>query len=717
MPKFFNKPQLGQANLTQAQRTNETGVDNTANAQAQQANRSVDHLLNLGGSAMKIVGKYQANLEAKGRLQSQKEMPFYTQMMQEELNKTENFESLGRDALNSKFDEVTDSFMKRYKDSPFNSQLRNDIEGMRTQVLTQMISKRDGLHAQQVSDATAEAANSLGEQFANGTLGEDSLRVLLDGLTSDSTLAHQVPSSTELDLPEGVREQYKTLTKQQARDSILKGLMMQTGKPENSKVATLLADKDFRQLMEIGDTDEDYNKLVANAFKRGEAADKLNYSTGLNSLKEGLYDVTNQGMNVNIDREVANYRKSGKELTAKDEHKLRKEFAVEHKLILSSDNYIKSMEEGRDPTAGMTRKQREDVYNRSFTDVLNITGENTIGISDINGALSQPLEQSQFLSYIKSGAKIPDKVKQMFDVPAGSSVQKWNEANLAIMSMEAASIGSGYSVEEIIGVKQVSKIRGLARLLNDEQMDEGTKQNAIEALQSRSASFNSKGYLRGDDSTKVDTDWLQSVSKDASWTNDDYVSNAQNADEISGNYQAYKLAGHSDQKAQELALDLFESSNRSFEMPNGGEIAIPREHKYLNNESIVAFSKDAARFPSLKLQRDANVASAVFGDNWYTQWDTNNEISIQKSYNFSKSGKYDMLYKGSVVKNSSFTYGEMEEFISNQDHKTRSKITGVKVERPFKDVEREALEKRSKRVKKGKTPAEVRLQGIFDLTI
>ena len=75
-----------------------------------------------------------------------------------------------------------------------------------------------------------------------------------------------------------------------------------------------------------------------------------------------------------------------------------------------------------------------------------------------------------------------------------------------------------------------------------------------------------------------------------------------------------------------------------------------------------------------------------------------------------------MLFDGRLVKNSSFTYEEMEQFIGTTDHKTRSKITGVKTERPFSEVESEALDRRGKNVKE-KMDAVVRLQHVLDLTI
>jgi len=714
MATFFNKPQLGQAQLQQAQKTTESGVDNAANSRAQQANQSVDALLGLAGSAQKIFGKYQANIEAKDRLESGAEIPFYKQAVEEELNRTENLESLGREGLNSKLDEIKESFMERYKDKPFSSQLSNDIDGLRSNVLTGVITRRDNLHVQKVSDHTSQNASSFASQYADGSMSIEDIAGSLQGLMQESTIAHQVPSSTEMGLEGEGREKYKTLTQKQSRDSIMQGLMIQTGQPKNSKVADLLANKEFRKQMGISPTDVDYNKMVEHARKKGVKADKVVYEQGVDNFKEQLYSITNMGIPVDIDMEIKGYKESGQDITAQDEHKLRKAFKLENATVVTSEKYREQLVDGKDLTVNMTKKDREALYDRAFSDTLDLTASG-VSVSGISGSLRDSSEnQATFRDYIGSGGKLPATVKRLFNVPAGAGVDKWDEANDAIMAMESAASGSGVSVEAIIGVEQVSKVRGLSRLLNDETMDEATKASAIEAFHTNSASFNSKGYLRGTSESKIDTEWLNSVSTDAPWTTDDYVSDQQNADEINGNYEAYRMAGHNQEKAQELALDLFESSNTNFEMPNGGELVIPKAHRYLNNESILAFSKDASRFPSIQQQRQA--LEVLTGEGWVSEWRADRNISVQKSYNYAKTGKYDMLFDGRLVKNSSFTYSELQDFIGTTDHETRTKITGVKTERPFSEVEREANENRKKNIR-DRLYTDEDIQHILDLTI
>ena len=713
MAKFFNKPQLGQTNIQQAEQTSLSGVDNAANTKAARADKSIEMLMGVTNSALNFAGKYNANIEATRRLQSGEQIPKYQQRVRAEMSQIQNLEALSSEEMESKIKEINESFMEGYDDSPYRDQLKNDLGSMKKNVLNQMLMGRDNLHIKKVSDATAGKATSFANQFSEGNLSLQDMESNIAKLVDDSMIAHQVPTSNELGIDDASREKYMSLTRKQAVDSVMRGVMVQVGNPKNSNVAKYIGTKSFRDNMGISDGDEDYNKLVSVAANKGAKADKFNYTQGVDTFKGSLYTMTNQGVTVDIDKQVANFKAQGKELSPQDEHKLRKEFNIENGVVTTSADYVKGLTIGKDVTAGMSSKEREAIYNRSFTDTLGIT-DSGASIGNISGSLGVAENQQSFKDYIQSGGKMPKAVIGLFDVPAGADVDKWNEANAAIMSMEASAAGSGYSVEEIIGVKQVSKIRGLSRLLNDDTMDEATKKNAIEAFHTRSTTFNSKGYLQGTEATRIDPEWIEDVSKDAAWTTDDYVSNQQNADEIAGNYQAYRLAGHDASTAQSMALDLFKESNTSFEMPDGGEIVIPKAHIYLNNESIIAFAKDASRFPSIKEQRDD--IALLTGEGWISEWRADRNISIQKSYNFSKTGKYDMLFDGKLVKDSSFTYSEMQDFIGTVDHKTRAKITGVKSERPFKEIEAEALGQRKKNIK-GKLSSEERMQHIFDLTI
>jgi len=712
--KFYKQQQLSQTQLQQGAQTALSGVDNAANAKAAQADKSIEMLTNSVNTVVgTVAGVYQKNIDAKNRLESGREMASYQQRIKAELSNMPNLESLSKEELQFKVSEINSSFMEGYEDKPYRNQLKNDIEGLQGRVLGQMLTTRDDLHVKKVTDATAEKAAGLAAQYADGTLDYESLQQSLDMLIVDSMVAHQVPTSSELELPEEAREKYMSLTRQQGVDAMLKGIMLHTGEPNNSRLADLMDDSIFRQRLGVSDTDEDYNKMVAFAQSKGAKADKFKYDTDLDGFKNSLYQSTNIGIEVDIEKQVEQYKQNGFLLSPKDEHKLRKEFKRENSVILDSNDYVEKLKDGVDTMINRTPKEQQVVYNRAFTDTLGITDEGT-SLVNITTALGRDIKQSEFKDYIHSGGKIPKSVTKLFDVPAGDSYDKWQNANVALMSMEAAAEGSGYAIESLIGVNTTAKVRGMARIMQDDNLDEAAKAIAIDALHTRSTSFNSKGYLQGTPETKVDTDWLQDVSKDAPWTTNDYVSSLQNAAEIEGNYEAFRLAGYNESTAKDKALELFKKSNINFEMPDGEEIIIPREHKYLNSESIIAFSKDVSRFPTIQEEREAR--QALTGEGWIADWRVDSSLRVQKRHNFAKTGKYDMVFNGAPVKGSGFTYEELEKFIADSPHEVRTKITGVKTERPFSEIEEEAEIQRKKNIKH-KQRVQEQIEHVFNLKI
>ena len=722
--EFFNKQNLSQTQLTQSAKTNLTGVDEAANAKAAQVDSTIDQLNGITNTAFNAVkgisNQYIDNIDKKLAMESKGKIPQYERDVMVAISEIDDIDTMTEDEMTFKIREINSSFMDTYKDSAFRGHLKRDLDSLKKNVMTKMLSSRDTLHSEKVINSTASQAakwaSKLGVGLSAGGITSDKFQEELKILSETARVAAQVPTSNTLGM--AGNEKYIALTTKQANSAVLRGMMSQLSGSNSLQIAQHMSTDAFRKSLGIDAGDAEYNKVVSQALKMGERVERLNYSNDLSSLKEQMYSITNRGEVVDINKHIGSVRESGFQvksedgtvtqvredgfnLTAKDEHKLRKEFKAENDLVVNVESYRKNLTKkngASNITVNMKPKDKEDLLVRTFSDILDVTGDEIMNIDIINGQLDDPEMRLELTNHLIAGGELPKQLKKIFDIPAGSSPEKWNEANAGIISLSTAAIGTGTSIEEILGVNEVSKIRGMSKLLNNEEMDEGTKQLAIEALQSKSISFNSKGYLRGDETTQVDIDWLNDVSKDASWTTDDYVSNTQNADEIAGNYQAYKLAGLSDEIAQDKSLELFKSSNIAFEMPDGSEITIPKKHKYLNNESIIEFSKDISKFPSLEMQRKANISSAIFGDNWYTEWDTNNELSIKKSYNFAKSGEYSMLYKGMPVANSNFTYSEMEDFISKQDHKTRTRITGVETERPFSEIEEEALEIRAKKI-------------------
>jgi len=726
MAKFFNKLQLGQTNIQQAEQTSLSDVDNAANAKAAQADRSIDMLMGVAGSALslgsKLEGRYQDNLNAKNKMLSSEEMVKYSRNIQSKIAGMQDIDSISSEEMQSRIKTIQSDFLEGYDESPYRNQLSDDLQASSRHSLNTMMTARDNLHVKKVSDATAVGATNLFKQYTEGTISREDMLLKSKELIDKSMIAHQVPTSNELGIPNEAREKYMILTRKQGIEAFTRGGMVNLGDPINSKGAKLFGSTDYMEMLGVNEGDPEYTKLTQMFNSRGAKADAFNYTQGVNKLKDGLYTSTNQGVPVDIDKQVELFRSQGNNLTAQDEHKLRKEFKSENSKIVTTESYMENLVgvnsrgkkiASRDITIGMAPKAAQAIYEKSEAFILKANGQ-PVTPELWNTQMADPQIASEFGKYIHSGGQVSKATVRSFEVAAGYgekgslvTAKKYSDNNIALMSISGAIADSGKTIEEVLAPEIVSKTRGYARLYNDDLMDEATKKNAIEQLSLNSTSFNSRGYINATKETPVDTEWSNKFSKDAPWTGEDFVSAAQNDAELRHYYQLFKMQGMSDGDAQDKSEDLFKASNRPFEMPNNDEITVPTKHVYLNRESILAFSKDASKFPSLKSSRDTN---------GWLGFSIDSEVSIKKDHSYGKTGKYKLYHDG-VGQGDAFTYEELSEWISTQPKEVQEKIIGEKIESSYKDAEAKAYENRNKKVNRDKISLDERIQNIFDLAI
>ena len=118
--KFFNKPQLGQAQLSNSQQSNLPTNDRSAEIKAQQAARNIEQLSGLGQKVVsQVTGAYLENIDAKNRLASGQQRPEFLSYVDSQIAQTENFESLGSEGLQQKYREYSQGFMDQHKDKPY----------------------------------------------------------------------------------------------------------------------------------------------------------------------------------------------------------------------------------------------------------------------------------------------------------------------------------------------------------------------------------------------------------------------------------------------------------------------------------------------------------------------------------------------------------------------------------------------------------------------
>lgn len=665
MPKFFNKPQMGQVQLNQAQRTNLQGQDIRAQQKAENAAKGIDML---SGMAQQLVtsadGIYSRNLQEKHRIASAKLRNDFLKHVEDNIKNTKDFDYTSDDGLKQKYKEYSDSFLEKHKDEPFIHQLRSDLEGYGAQVVPSMYSRRDAISTQKVSDYTSQVGLDNSNMYSKGLMSDKAYLQEASNTIQSSTEALQTPSSSSVPLSEEQREVgYKGLLIGDARKAYMKGVAIQLANPENSKLANLVQTEEFMELVGVNASDEDYQKLVGVAIRKGQQADKANYKTALGGFKEALYVQTNQGVSVDVGLAVERFKASGQPLTAEDEHKIRKEFKGQNELLSNTSNYLETLSNKRyDITSTMDKKKRESIYDRAFTDIMEIAGEPP-SIDVVNSQLSNPVVVSKLQDYLEVNGQLPERFTKQFDIPSGISIKddnKWLEANKLVNKLDSITVGTDRSVEELIGAVEVSKVRGIARILEDTSLTRPEKTEALELLSKKITTYNTSGYIKSIDGDTVDKTWLQEVASNAPDTTDDYVGIKQNADEIEHYYNLQKLANVPDKIAKERAVEIFKKNNVSFEMPNGDEIAIPKKHDLISEDGIIAYAR------TLKEYEEAS-SSPWFGsgDNWFDQWSNESELSISRGVGFGQTQKYNVYYGDKFLK--SFSYDDYVKVISNPD--------------------------------------------------
>tara|TARA_R110000850_G_scaffold10327_3_gene37050 strand:+ start:5128 stop:7278 length:2151 start_codon:yes stop_codon:yes gene_type:complete len=692
--KFFNKPQLGQTQLDQAQQTNETGIDNRANSQAKQAQKSLELLSGITQGIEKvgytIAGKYQANIDKARSLESKKQLQFYQEEVHKELTSLRDLDSMSDADMQSKMTEIKSDFLKEHKDRPYTSQLRDDLDKVQPNVLNQFISGRTNMHVKKVSNNVSEEASSLGQQLSSGTLDGKGFMEQFNALLDDGTIAHQSPESSRLIDSTEVRTKYQTLTRRQTIDAAMKGVLVQTGKPENSAIADIIGSKEFRKSMGIKASDTEYNKLVDYAVKKGAQADKFQYDSGLDGLKESLYKQTNNGMSVDIDKAVDMFRGGGKKLTEQDEHKLRKQFKGENEQVVNVDNYLKnlSLEKGaHDITNGKTKKEQEAIFNGAFRQVLNF-GDTPMSMDGLTGQLSSAAEKHGFGVFMRSGGTIPKSTLDTF-APVGTDIQKWAKTNTAMQAMSAALVGTGKEITTVLGAKRVGKIRAMANVLNNKGLSSQEQTQQMTIINSSFSNINSRGKMRPIEGSEIDMDTLREAAGDGYRTTDILNGNRQNLEEMTHLAAINELAGDSGSVAAERAVQQFNDGHAKYENPDGTEIAIPVAHRTLNPTGLLMYAKG-----------ETEIAKRINNDNFTFLGDfrVDRQIGMRKSAEFNASGNYLLTYNGVVLPGSAFNYKQYTDYIATLPSADRRKVDET-INKSKLENKEDSLESRKKKTK------------------
>ena len=694
--QFFNKPQLGQAQLSNSQQSNLPDSDARAQQKAQQAAKSIDMLSGLGQKVNSTIsGVYMKNIDEKNKLQSKTQRPKFLDHVEKQISSTPHFESLNNEALEEKYKEYSDSFLEDHKDAPYANQLKSDMEQMGGHMLGNMIQQRGAMHTKIVGDATSQSASDAMQMYMDKQSDLDGLNDTLIDLHLSATEGFQDPASSTLPLNEDNRHNYKAnVTSKLSLDSIMSGIMPHTVKPNDSRAAELIDSKGFREMFNISPNNKEYNKYVKKAYDNGIRADKINYDNGIDGFKEELYGKTNKGFFVDIDQELKTFADSGQHITEQDEHKLRKAFKVENKVIIDSDSYVENLsrEKGAyDTTLNMTKKNREDTWDRAFTDTIGSTGDN-MSVETVNAQLSDKNSLSRLHDYFAKGGGMSPKIGRMFEMPAGTNSinnPKWLVANSALMLMSEAAKETGVSITSAIGADRVGKIRAIANIQSNPILsDEAKEQQQLTILDDYSK-INSRGYIKPMEGSTVNKERLIEASRDANWTTDDLEGAHQNAELMLHYAYQNERVGMGGEDAEELAEQQFNDGHSQHENPDGTEIAIPVEHKNLNPTGLIMFAKGHPDIANrVRKQSITN----------FTEYRTNRQIGMKKTPDFNVTKEYELTFDGEPVRSARFKYEDYSEYINTLPLKFQREVN-KDLNKSRQETIKGASEKRERRAK------------------
>jgi len=705
--EFFKSPQLGQAQLTDAQQTGLTGEDRAAVTKAQLASQSIQTLHNMGKNVVhSISGVYQDNIKYKNKVQSKQHHKFFQAEVKQKIANTPNFESIGDEDLKKKYLEYSEEFMEAHRDKPYADTLEKDLALMGDDMLGFMIKTRGAKHTQIVTDATAESANGLGQMFTSGMISDEQFNGRIAELQYDATFGLQDPASSNLPFSDEDRAKYRAnITSKQSSKAILKGLLIQAGNPKNSKLAAKMNTPEFRKFMNIDDTNEEYNKSMYLLAKKGRAADKLNYDKGIDGLKETLYTMTNQGLPVNIDKQLDGFKQQGKAISAQDEHKIRKAFKNENDLVIKTSNYLDGMQSGKDILLNETPKVREEHFNRAFSDAVGLTGE-VMSLDNIHANVTRDeVTQARLKENLGNGVPLPKNMTRLFDIPAGSDPDKWLKANETIQVMSRLSKESGRSLTNFLSPEVVGKVRAISNIQSNPILSIEQKQEQHNMILDDYSKINSRGYIKPMEGSSIDKDKLAKASSDAKWTTDNLEGSRQNFEIMQHYAYLNERAGMNGDDASELAIQQFNDGHSQHENPDGTEIAIPVEHKNLNPTGLKMFARG-----------NRDISNRITGQKigGFKDYRIDRQIGMKKAPDFNVSKEYLLTYDGQEVIDARFKYEDYTKYINGLDPKLQRQVNKALNKSRQESIEDGIRLGQKRRKARGSNKAEKFSYGQFD---
>lgn len=666
MASNFQRPQLGQASLRQAQIGNAPTVDRQAHAEADQASANIDSLNRIGQTVIKKVSdadkardinearRATANLpsevDRRVRRQAEENGIPYRRLSNEELN------SYTTQALGEFYDEsgISDSAYRQ------EAMQMGDELGIRSLAKFGQVRDAENLkyNTGVITERTSVQAN-----------------VLHKGGMTEEAFIKTLGNDLELD---GVA----LGTESQAKVAQLEGILADVVANGNPEAISILDSEDAKEYF---DGVEGYDNMVQIGKNKSIAVVNKKSAQNFTAIEERVFAIANGGgfssaseVKSILEEELSQYKGTLYEPSEKKMFKLEQQLlkmaetnghleGYQNAKLNKDSTYLKNL--------GLKPKELEAVITQD--------AKYGIGVNDFTPETLKNLSDGQLGSLSKySGEGLPFP-KQMRIWANETPLGGFEGAKQKYLTFNRLASATGSRVNEIFDKKTMMEMSFMGRLVANGAVEESVKEEQLAEYRSNmSKNVDSYGNYASADSLLVLRDKevqadIQDFAKDAPWTTDDSSSSAYVARNVSGSIGMYIASGYSNEEAITKSKELFNNTHQHVEMPDGSETVITPEFKQamLDNKStlddlVLYASRQSGVIAANKVQTIFNGAT----EGGTFKEDAMDNISVRPVNNYEKTKEYQIFYDGKLVPNSRFNADSYTKGLSEIKTNDRLKI-------------------------------------------
>ena len=234
--------------------------------------------------------------------------------------------------------------------------------------------------------------------------------------------------------------------------------------------------------------------------------------------------------------------------------------------------------------SGMKKKQRDQFTNKMFMDETGITDLSPKGLE---AAINSSEKDGALKAYFNNFGVAPPVLKLYGKTPPSGGGDALKQKRNTFMNVSVLLEGTPVSLEDVYAPEELTRMTYVGRLLDDAEdgvIDEADVSQAYrnfnnDVMKNRDSFGNyispkAVGFLADDDTKK----WLTENVKDASWTTDEYSSQAYRRRQFTHYFSLAMQNTDDPAVAREAAEKMFSARHRDVEAPNGEEAVLPDDY-------------------------------------------------------------------------------------------------------------------------------------------